>query len=289
LGQSYHYPDLVHIGVAPIYSTCTLETLLRAANEAYEQAKLIGPNRYFIRTSDVAARDMAEWTALVKDCIENRRFSVSYINRTHNLATTDLLIEEAAIDIVDNETKPIAIAPFIAIAENIGKIIELDKSMMTLVLQHISTQNQQHAVAINLSTQSIKDAYFRLWLTRQILKHPGATKRLVFCLSAYAISKDIEAYQEFIELIHQWNCKVMIKRFESASFAADILQKLKPDYIRLALALTNGIGSSRPKQEFVQTLHTLAGLMGIQILAEDVKDENDLRQLKTIGILGANS
>jgi EAL domain-containing protein (putative c-di-GMP-specific phosphodiesterase class I) len=111
----------------------------------------------------------------------------------------------------------------------------------------------------------------------------------VFSLSAYAVSKDIAAYQEFIELIHQWHCKVMIKRFESTSIASDILQKLKPDYIRLALTLTNAIASKRPKQDFVQTLHTLAGLMGTQILAEAINDDNDLRTLKSIGVLCANS
>lgn len=289
LGRSYHYPDLVHIGVVPIQSSHTADSVVRAAYEAYEQAKLIGPNRYFIRTTGAAARDMTEWTALVRDCIENRRYSIGYINRTRNLLTGDLLIEEAAIHVIDSNAKAIAIAPFIAIAEKIGKITELDKNVLTLVLQQMRTANHQHGIAVNLSTQSVKDAYFRFWLTRQIQQQPESAKRLVFCLSAYAISKDIDAYQEFIELIHQWNCKIMIKRFESASFAAESLQRLKPDYIRLALALTNGIGSSRPKQEFVQTLHTLAGLLGTRILAEDVEDENDLNSLKSIGILGANA
>ena len=289
LGQDYHHPDLLHIGVVSVHSTSTMDTILRAAYEAYEQAKLIGPNRYFIRKSDAPARNLEDWRNLVCDYIENRRYSVNFINRTQDSASADLLIEEIAIDIADNQAQPVSVAAFVAIAEKVGKIIELDKSMIKLALERIDAVHQQHGVAVDLSTLSIKNAHFRRWLAQKIQKNPRLAGRLVFSLSAYAVSKDIAAYQEFIELIHQWHCKVMIKRFESTSIASDILQKLKPDYIRLALALTNAIASKRPKQEFVQTLHTLAGLMGTKILAEVVQDDNDLRTLKSIGILCANS
>jgi EAL domain-containing protein (putative c-di-GMP-specific phosphodiesterase class I)/GGDEF domain-containing protein len=289
LGQAYQHPDLVHIGVVSVHSTSTLDTILRAAYEAYEQAKLIGPNRYFIRKSDTLARNLEDWRNLVCDCIENRHYSVNYINHTQDSASAELLIEEITIDIIDNQSLPVSVAAFVAIAEKIGKIIELDKNMIMLALERIGAEHQQHGVAVNLSTLSIKDAHFRLWLAHKIQQNPGSAERLVFSLSAYAVSKDIAAYQEFIELIHQWHCKVMIKRFESTSIASDILQKLKPDYIRLALALTNAIAIKRTKQEFVQTLHTLAGLMGTQILAEAINDDNDLRTLKSIGVLCANS
>jgi EAL domain-containing protein (putative c-di-GMP-specific phosphodiesterase class I)/GGDEF domain-containing protein len=289
LGQAYQHPDLVHIGVVSVHSTSTLDTILRAAYEAYEQAKLIGPNRYFIRKSDTLARNLEDWRNLVCDCIENRHYSVNYINHTQDSASAELLIEEITIDIIDNQSLPVSVAAFVAIAEKIGKIIELDKNMIMLALERIGAEHQQHGVAVNLSTLSIKDAHFRLWLAHKIQQNPGSAERLVFSLSAYAVSKDIAAYQEFIELIHQWHCKVMIKRFESTSIASDILQKLKPDYIRLALTLTNAIASKRPKQDFVQTLHTLAGLMGTQILAEAINDDNDLRTLKSIGVLCANS
>lgn len=288
LGQAYQHPDLVHIGVVSVHSTSTLETILRAAYEAYEQAKLIGPNRYFIRKNDTAARNLEDWRNLVCDYIENRRYSVNYINRTQDSASNKLLIEEIAIDIVDNQAQPASVATFVAIAEKVGKIIELDKNIITLALEHIGAEHQQHGVAVNLSTLSIKDAHFRLWLAKKIQQNSESAERLVFSLSAYAVSKDIAAYQEFIELIHQWHCKVMIKRFESTSIASDILQKLKPDYIRLALTLTNAIANKRPKQDFVQTLHTLAGLMGTQILAETIQDDNDVRTLKSIGVLCAN-
>ncbi len=54
-----------------------------AASEAYEQAKLIGKNSYYIRTgSDQAkdmAEDMAEWKALVFDIVDNQKYKLSFI------------------------------------------------------------------------------------------------------------------------------------------------------------------------------------------------------------------
>ncbi|QPK65245.1 EAL domain-containing protein [Methylomonas sp. LL1] len=288
LGQAYQHPDLVHIGVVPIHSISSLENILATVYEAYEQAKLIGPNRHFIRKSADAARDMTEWTELVSECVENRRYSVVYKNRIKDVQSAKLLIEEAVIEIFDRQAMPVAIAPFIAIAENTGKIIDLDKGVFSQVLNHLRDKLEPQALALNLSTQSIKDAHFRLWLTRQIDQNPASAKRLVFSLSAYAVSKDIETYLEFIDLVHQWGSKVMIKRFESLSLGSAILKKLRPDYIRLALKLTTGISHSQQKQDFVQTLQTLASLIDSKILAEEVNDVDDLHTLKTIGILGAN-
>jgi diguanylate cyclase (GGDEF)-like protein len=52
LGEKYAKSGLAHIGIAPVNSIGTPESILESAHEAYEQARLIGPNSYYIRSDE---------------------------------------------------------------------------------------------------------------------------------------------------------------------------------------------------------------------------------------------
>jgi len=181
----------------------------------------------------------------------------------------------------------VAIGPFISIAERFAKIVDLDKGVIRIALDHIQRNHIEHAIAVNVSASTIKNSDFRIWLEKLIKQNPAA-KQLVFGLSAYAVIKDIGAYQAFIETVHQWGARVMIKRFETQSMSADLVKKLKPDFIRLARDIGNGIDSSSQKHAFVQTIQEISTLLDIAILAENVKSDRDYQALKTIGIVGAS-
>jgi EAL domain-containing protein (putative c-di-GMP-specific phosphodiesterase class I) len=155
-------------------------------------------------------------------------------------------------------------------------------------LDHIRHNHIEHAIAVNVSTRTIKNSDFRLWLEKLIKQNPADAKKLVFSLSAYAVVKDIDAYQAFIETVHQWGARVMIKRFETQSMSADLVKRLKPDFIRLARDIGNGIDSSSQKHAFVQTMQEISTLLDISILAENVQSDKDYRSLKAIGIVGAS-
>lgn len=287
LGEHYQKSDLAHIGVVPFNPVMSTESLLEAAHEAYEQSLLIGANSYFIRTGDNFARDIAAWKELVFDCVDHGGYSVWYIDQIAAFIGGDLLMEEAFIQVHDKQGSVVAIGPFISIAERFAKIVDLDKGVIRIALDHIQRNHIEHAIAVNVSASTIKNSDFRIWLEKLIKQNPAA-KQLVFGLSAYAVIKDIDAYQAFIEAVHQWGARVMIKRFETQSMSADLVKKLKPDFIRLARDIGNGIDSSSQKHAFVQTIQEISTLLDIAILAENVKSDRDYQALKTIGIVGAS-
>lgn len=48
LAENLNLKEIAHTGATPFNELCTVDEILQAANEAYEKAKLIGPNEYFI-------------------------------------------------------------------------------------------------------------------------------------------------------------------------------------------------------------------------------------------------
>ena len=288
LGEKQSKSDLAHIGIAPVNPVCTPKMMLDSAHEAYEQARLIGANSYYLRDDDNFAKDISEWKELVFNCIDNTDYSLSYAGQISSFETGQLLMEETFIQVRDKNGQLVAIGPFVAMAEKLAKIIDLDKGVINQVLAHILSTPVSHAIAVNLSIDTIKNIGFRLWLEKLIKNNPLVTRQLVFSFSAYAVAKEPEICLEFIEVIHQWGGRVMIKRFESQSMSLEITKKLNPDFIRLAREIGKGISLSPQKQEFVQALQQMGDLLDIIVLGENVQTDNDYNSLKATGITGTS-
>lgn len=288
LGEKYNKPDIAHIGVAPFHHVDTTDDLLLAANEAYEQARLIGANSYYIRTSKNRAKDIAEWKSLVFNIVDNFDYKVSFVKQVESFQTEQLLMEEAFTQAVDKKGNLISIGIFISIAEKFEKIVDLDKGVTLQVVEHIKAEQIQHAVAINLSTRTIKNSEFRSWLAHLIKQNPSISQQLVFSISAYAVAKEEDVYKEFIKFVHGLNAKIIIKRFETQSMSPEVVKELNPDFIRLARDIGNGIATDAGKKAFVETMQEIAELLDISVLAENVHAENDFTCVKAIGIAGAS-
>ncbi len=286
LGEKYHLTDIAHIGVTPVSLMNSIESNLLAAQEAYEQACIIGANNYYIRRTENQAKDIAEWKSLVFDVVDHGLYRVTYIGPVYDSKTGEKIMEEAFIHAVDRNDASIAIGTFVSIAEKFAKIIELDKGVLTRVVSQIQKGAGDHRIAVNLSTRTIKNGDFRTWLLNLIHENPALASRLVFSISAYAVAKEVAVFKEFIDFIHQLGAKVMIKRFETQSMVPETVKQLKPDYIRLARDIGNGITVDESKKVFVETMMEIGQLLDIEILAEEVKEEADYAAIRAIGIQG---
>jgi EAL domain-containing protein (putative c-di-GMP-specific phosphodiesterase class I)/HAMP domain-containing protein len=288
LGEKYARSDLAHIGISPVSPDCTPENLLESVYEAYQQACLIGANSYYVRSQTDSARDMVAWKQLVFNRIDTAAYALTYQGQIHTFANQQLLMEEVFTEVRGEDGQVVAIAPFIAIAEKFEKMLDLDKSVIEKTVQHIQNNAIQHAIAVNLSKQTIKSSEFRLWLEKLFKSHTVAAKQLVFSFSAYAIAKDVPSFVSFFYTIHQWGGRVMIKRFETQSMSPDLLKQLKPDFVRLARELSHNLNQSQQKQDFVIAMQQLCALLDITLLAENVQEDSDYQTLNAIGILGAS-
>ena len=288
LGQQYQKPDLAHIGIVPFNAVDTIELMLEAAHEAYEQAQRIGINSYAIRTNDQPAKDMAEWKKRVFDCIDNQHYHVDFVGKITSFQTGLLLMEEAFTQAFDENNNNLAMATFFSIAEKFDKIVELEKQVVGKTIENMQQNNFKYMVAVNLSVRTLKNTAFRDWLKAQLKGNVDVAGCLVFSLTAYAVAKEPAAYQEFIEFVHKQGARVLIKRFEMQSMSIGLCKKLRPDFIRLARDKGENIAEDGKKQVFVHTLLEIGKLLDIEIFAENVIAERDYNTLKEIGIAGAS-
>ena len=291
LGSEIDKPNICHIGATPFNPIGTTPGIWASANEAYEMAKQVGPNESYIRDDNDLAHDMEEWRDLVLDIIEQGRFRVGYINGAYGLVGENehiLLMEEAFTNAKDKHGTEIPIGTFVSIAEKYYKVIDFDKAVIKKVIEHIETNNVDHSISINLSLDSIHDASFKMWLSDLLKSHHDIISQLVFSITAYGAAKDLHKFKEFIDVIHEANGKIILKRFESKFIPLDEIKNYNLDYIRLARDYTSGISKDSTKRGFVESMQELASLLNIKVFAENVKEDEDFDVVKDIQLYGAS-
>lgn len=289
LSKKFEKDEIAHIGATAFNTYGTTPEMLQAASEAYEKAKLIGPNEFFIRDKTDLSRDMEEWRELIFDIINNSLFEIDYINNAFNLSNeNELLMQEAFTKIKDKENNPIPIGTFVSIAEKYEKIIDLDKAVISKVIEHINLNNIKHNITINLSINSISDNNFILWLQKTIANNKNIASQLAFSITAYAVAKDVEVFKRFCEYIHNAGSKIIVKRFETKFIPLDNLKDFNLDYIRLAREYTNEIQNDSAKQSFVESIQELATLLNIKVIAENIQTDEEYKLIKELKLYAAS-
>ncbi len=290
LAENNNMKELAHIGASYFNEFTIISEILQASNEAYEKAKLIGPNEFFITEKNESSRDMNSWRDLIFEIIDNSNFNIDFINHTYNFNknTKKLIMQEAFSQIKDKDNNNIPIGSFISIAENYEKIIDFDKSVISKIIEYMQINNIKHDICINLSLHSISNNDFIIWLQKEIAKNKNISSHLIFSLTAYSVEKDMNTFKTFCDYIHSSGSKVMVKRFETKLVPTENLKELNLDYIRLARDYTSKIKDDRNKKQFIESIKELCDLLNIKLIAEDVKDEEDYKIIEDYKLYGAS-
>lgn len=290
LAQKINKLNIAHIGAAPFNQFGTTQEMLSAAHEAYETAKQVGPNEAVIKDDSSLSKDMTEWKELAFDIIDNGKFTVEYINDAYLLNSDNekIIMQEAFTKALDSKGNVIPIGTFISIAEKFDKIFELDIKVVQKVIEYIQSNSISHEISVNLSLSSINNADFRIQLKDLLIKHADTASQLVFSITSYGVSQDIEHFQSFVNDVHSVGSKIIIKRFETKFITLEQIKQLHLDYIRLARDYTDGIANDNTKKGFVESMQDLAALLNIKVFAENVKDDKDMEIVKSLDLYGAS-
>jgi EAL domain-containing protein (putative c-di-GMP-specific phosphodiesterase class I) len=189
-------------------------------------------------------------------------------------------MQEAFTNIKDKDNNSIPIGTFVSIAEKYEKIVDFDKKVIEKVIRHIITKNVEHDISINLSLESINNTTFIAWIKNKILENKNIASQLVFSVTSYAVAKNVDKFKFFTDEIHNCGAKIIIKRFETKFIPLTNLKDFNLNYIRLARDYTCDINRDYSKQSFIESISELATLLNIKVLAENVKNDEDIEFLK---------
>jgi EAL domain-containing protein (putative c-di-GMP-specific phosphodiesterase class I)/GGDEF domain-containing protein len=280
--------DIVHVGIVSYDRSTDFEKLAPAMLEAYEQARLIGENAFFIKEDTVSSMTDMEWKALINNVIESQSFDISFTTEAYSYKDSPpvKVMQEAFTLIKDASDNAIPVGTFFSMAEQFHLEQALDKVIINQIISLMEQNAQSNPVTINLSLNSICSNDFKHWLALRLKKTLIPNTYFAFSLTAYSVSKDIDAFTQFSIFAKSLGAQILLKRYSSDIISISKIKDIQPNYIRLARDLTENIEETSKKSHFLDLMHEVTSLLDIKVIAEAVTHDDDFELVKSSGIYG---
>lgn len=288
LGQQYAIHDMVHSGIVYFDRSSEFDRLMPALIEAYEQARAIGHNAYFIKQDSISSMSEQDWKAAISQAIDTNSPEINFTAEAYNYKADApvKVMQEAFAVVKDSEGNALSIGTFFSMAQEFNLAEMLDRCIVNKIINKMEQENHRVPVTINLSSLSVASVEFQTWLQARLEQSHLTNNLLAFSVTSYAAAKDLAAFASFSSFVEGLGATTLLKRYSSDIIAIDMLRELHIDYIRLARDVTENIKANASKPDFVEIIQEVANLLEIKVLAESVKADDDFEFVKQAGLYG---
>jgi diguanylate cyclase (GGDEF)-like protein len=284
--------SVAHIGVAMWEHGDAAGKLLAEVDIAMRTAQASGDNawhRYKPATeSATPVRGNMEWHDYLRQVIHTGGITL-FTQSVYALSDGPPrpIHRELLARLTDDNGKPVDAGLFMPIARRLGLAIEIDRTIVSLAIQHLEThRNDDMPVAVNLTARSAHDPAFLGWLHETLSDNPGTAKRLMFELPESAIATDTRNVAAAIERLAAAGYSCGIDHFGRSFQSLAHLRSLKVQYLKIDGAFTRDIHRDSDKQFFLRALCDTAHSIDIQVIAGAVETGDDAGMIARLNVDG---
>jgi diguanylate cyclase (GGDEF)-like protein len=276
------------IAVYPDNAT-TPDDLLACADAAMYQAKTAGKNTWRIYRTAAGAEFPAVLPRSkdehVQYALENGLLTLHYqgIYATRGRA---LRHYEVLLRVRDQHNPELLLAPaeFIAMAEKCGRIVEVDRWVLSRAIAQLALHPAIPRLAVNISGRSLDDAQLPGYIESELQRHGVVAQRLQVELTETAAVSDLDDARRFIEALQALGCGVSLDDFGTGFASFAYLKHLQVDSIKIDGLFIRDLPRDRENQLFVKAIIAVARGLHKTTIAECVEDEGTLKILARLGV-----
>jgi diguanylate cyclase (GGDEF)-like protein len=280
--------DVAHVGGA-LFHGQTASEWLAEADLALRQAQRDGANAVQLLASEAAgghAHGAAEWRRLLEQVLESGAWELA---RQPVFATADrsVLHEELFLRIPDPDRpgEQLSAGQFLPMAESVGLSANLDRAVLSRVMDEIDAGRHACRQAINLSPASLRDADFVAWLQAEMAARPVVAGQLIVEFPEYGASL-AEGLGELVAALETLGVEVALDHFGSGFSSLAQVRALKAHYLKLDGSLVRSLESDSDARFFVQALTKIAHGLEMQVVADSVENAAVWDLLQELGVDG---
>jgi len=290
--QASDLDSVAYTGLVSFARDKPLGELLALADTGISIAQTQQKNSWYAQTDTNILQNSSSsygnqnWRQEIDNVIENQRITLLVQNIKPSNRNAKIYGEVLARFLNSND-EMLPTASFIAMAEKLDKIVAIDKMIIEKVMTEITNKNlRDSSYGINISTRSIHDEHFLIWLERRLLRDASIAAKLVFEITEYGLQQNIKTSKRFIDMIHRAGCKITVERFGVGLTSFKFFKDLKPDFIKMDSTYTRDIDEDKNNQYFLRLMVDLAHRLSILVLAESVESQEEKFALEKLFIDG---
>jgi EAL domain-containing protein (putative c-di-GMP-specific phosphodiesterase class I) len=264
----------------------TAAEAMRHAEEALADAKA-SPTRTFVPFTPDRRRDQRRES--------NRRFTdevVAALNERRVLIvrqpivsakTRSVVFSEALLRIRRQDGTIMPASEIVPLVEKLGFVGLLDHRVLELSIAALS-QEPKLCLSVNVSSSTLRHPDWHDAMAGQLATRPDLARRLIVEITETSIIEDIEATRAAIAAMKALGVRIAIDDFGAGHTSFRHLRDLGVDIVKIDGAFVQNLARSSDDRFFVRTLLDLARHLGVEVVAEWVKDEDTAATLRDWGV-----
>jgi diguanylate cyclase (GGDEF)-like protein len=267
-----------------VYSN--LEEFVAATVEAHKIAKEAGGNSVVL--SDSAAEDSKQvefdaiWIKHLKSALMDDRFRLAQLPiaglRSDGIEMYDLLVR-----MLDEQGNSVLPSEFLPAAERNNMMKNIDRWMIKSAIDFCNNSTADR-VFVRLSRQSVLDASTMAWMENEFDQHEFDCTRLVMQLPERDAAKHIKQTRAIVKKLRKLGIGFALEHYGVDQQRFQILDILKPDYIKVDGELMHTLMTDSNLQSAVEKIVRAAAERGIKTVAERVENANAMAVLFQLGL-----
>jgi len=266
------------------------EELIAHADAAMYQAKAAGKNAWRVYRSDLdlsqAMVVRLSWNDRISHALENKLLTLHFQGVFHTAGHQALSHLEVLVRILDAETPGGLIMPghFIPYAEKSGKILDIDRWVLSESVALLARSPEIPALAVNISGRSFDEPTLPQYISELLAHHGVEPRRLMVELTETSAVADLHDAQRFIEALRRTGCTVCLDDFGTGFSSFAYLKHLNADILKIDGLFIRDLTNDHDNQVFVKAIVDVARGLRKTTVAEFVEDGETLEMLKHFGV-----
>jgi EAL domain-containing protein (putative c-di-GMP-specific phosphodiesterase class I) len=220
------------------------------------------------------------WSKELKKAIKNDKL-VPYFQPIVNNHTGKIEKYEALIRLIDDNDKVISPFFFLEVAKQSKQYSYITKTVIDKSFQVF--KDLDCSFSINLTLEDILNVQLQKYLFDVLSRH-NIGSRVVFEIVESEGIENFGEVNEFIINVKKFGCKIAIDDFGTGYSNFEYIMNLNADYIKIDGSMIKNLDTDRHSRVIVSTIVVFAKKIGMQTIAEFVKDEHIQEIVVELGV-----
>jgi diguanylate cyclase (GGDEF)-like protein len=277
----------VSIGIAPVLAHTDPEVCLAQADAAMYQAKRGGPARYEAYNPVIGEdkRRSSQLTHELRTAHDQGQLSVHY--QPVFTFEGEIVGVEALLRWRHPELGSVAPDEFIPLLERSREIVPVGRWVLNEATRQCRTwQDDGHpslTVSVNISARQLQDPDFAEDVRHALTLAALDPHCLILEVTESALVMDIARIRKVMQKVRDLGVHIALDDFGTGYSSLLYLKGLPIDRLKVDRSFVSGLGSAGQDPTIIATVVDLAHKLGLQVVAEGVETEAELRAVSEMG------
>ena len=191
---------------------------------------------------------------------------------------------EVLVRLRDEETALLPPGQFLPVFEHYRLMPELDRWVVRKVVQHLARGSKIPRFTINLSTQTLEDAAFPKAVALELVSAGVPGTALHFEIAENDALARLDAAVRFSTANRAVGCGAIVSGFGRRTATFMPLKTLRPDYVKVDGVIVRKLLAAPAAEAKLKAILRVGEVMGFQVIAEMVEEQDILVRLKALGV-----